>query len=167
MLNIEPWSIIWLTINLIVLYVIMRLVFVKPLKNIINKRNAIIRDGLKNAAESEKKAKAMELEWNDRLESVQTESAQMMAKARSDAASEYQRLVADARTEAERIINDARADMEQERSKTIEELKGEIAGIALDATKKVLENSDLTNINSSLYEMFLTETGDGNDADSN
>lgn len=165
MLNISPWSILFLAINLIVLYVIMRRVFIKPLKGIIEKREQIIRSGLENAAEKEKNAQALEQEWQEKMEGAKSKSAEMMAKAKSDADEEYQRLVADANAEARRIVADARKTMENEKSKAIEDLQSEIAGIALDAAAKVLENSDLKEINHSLYEKFLTETGDGNDSD--
>ena len=55
MLNIIPWDVVFILINLIVLYVIMRIVLVKPIKSVIEKRESIIKSGLKNAAESEAK----------------------------------------------------------------------------------------------------------------
>lgn len=167
MLKIEPWNILFIAINLIVLYVFMRLVFVNPLKNIIEKREDIIKSGLKNAAESEKNAKAMEQEWTEKIQSVKDESVHLMAKAREDANVEYERLVANANEEAAHIVENARKDIKNEYNKTMQDLQSQIADIAMDATKKVLETSDLNNINSSLYEQFLTEKGDGNDSNGN
>lgn len=167
MLNVDPWSLLFLAINLIVLYVIMSRVFIKPIQGIIEKRDKIIKSGLDNAAESEKNAKAMESEMKEKLDNIQVQSAEMMEKAKSDAGAEYQKLVAEANAEAARITADARRDMENEKSKALADLQSEIAGIAMDATKKVLENSDLKGINNSLYEQFLTESGDGNDSNGN
>lgn len=165
MLSIIPWDVVFILINLIVLYVIMRVVLVKPIKSVIEKRESIIKSGLKNAAESEANAKALEKEWHKKIDAASKESENMIKKAKKDAQGEYDKLVAEANSEAARILNDARRSMEDEKKRTMRGIQSEIAGLALDTTKKVLENSDLSSIDNSLYDKFLTETGDGNDTD--
>lgn len=164
MLKVDLWNIIFIIINLIVLYIIMRFVAVKPLRNVISKRESIVGGSLRNAAEKEAEAKALEAEWRSRLDHVSEESAKLMEKAKADADVEYARLVSDANSEAERIVKNARRNMEAERSRIMDDVQSEIAGLAIDITKKVLETSDLAGINDSLYEKFLTETGDENDS---
>lgn len=167
MLKFIPWDMLIIIINLIVLYVIMRLVFIKPIRDIIAKREKIINSGLRNAEISQQKAQAMELKMKEQLENVNTQSAEMMEKARKDAGEEYEKLVSEANSEAARIVNNARKSMDDEREKAIFELQSQIAGIAIDTTKKVLQNSDLSGINNSLYEKFLTESGDENESKGN
>lgn len=166
MLRVELWDILFILINLIVLYVIMRLVLIKPIKNIIAQRQAIIDKGLNNAKNSEENARALEHQWNEKIASVEAQSADMMAQARKNAQDEYDKLVGEANSEAMRIVDRARRNMELEKEKTIQELQSQIADIAMDTAKKVLENSDLSSIDNSLYEKFLTESGDANDSDS-
>lgn len=166
MLRVELWDILFILINLIVLYIIMRLVLIKPIRNIIAQRQEIIDKGLRNAKNSEANARALENQWNEKIASVEAQSADMMAQARKNAQNEYDKLVGEANSEANRIVDRARKNMELEKEKTIQELQSQIADIAMDATKKVLENSDLSSIDNSLYEKFLTESGDANDSDS-
>lgn len=165
MLNIIPWDVVFILINLIVLYVIMRIVLVKPIKSVIEKRESIIKSGLKNAAESEASAKALEEEWHEKIGTAKEKSEEMIEKAKADAQSEYDKLVAEANTEAARIVSDARRGMEEEKRNTMQGIRSEVAGLAIDTARKVLENSDLSGIDNSLYDKFLTETGDGNDTD--
>ena len=167
MLKIIQWDVVFIIINLIVLYVIMRFVMIKPIKGMIEKRESIIREGLQNAAASEANAKALEEEWNAKIKTAESHSAEMMEEARDNAKREYEKLVADAANEAESIVARAKKNMENEREKAILDLQSQIAEIAIDTTKKVLESSDLKGINDSLYEQFLTETGDGHDSDGN
>lgn len=167
MLKFIPWDMVIVIINLIVLYVVMRLVLIKPIRNIIEKREEIINSGLRNAELSEKNAKAMELELQEKLDNAKAQSADMIEKARKDAGDEYVKLVSEANNEAQRIVNNARKSMEDEREKAIRELESQIAGIAIDTTKKVLQSSDLSGINHSLYEKFLTESGDENESKGN
>lgn len=166
MLRVELWDILFILINLIVLYIIMRLVLIKPVRNIIAQRQAIIDKGLRHAKNSEENARALENQWNERIAEVEEQTADMIAQARKNAQYEYDKLVSEANSEAARIIERAGKNMELEKEKTILELQSQIADIAMSATKKVLENSDLSSIDNSLYEKFLTKSGDVNDSDS-
>ncbi len=165
MLNIIPWDAVFILINLIVLYIIMRKVFVKPIKNIIEERQSIIESGLKNAAVSEKNAKALEKEWQEKLSNASAESESMIETAKKTAKVEYDKLVAEANTEAARILKDARRSIEDERNSTMQGIRSQVASLAVDTARKVLESSNLSDINDSLYEKFLTESGDGNESD--
>ena len=162
MLHFDLPNIIMIVINLIVLVLIMRFVAVKPIRNIIKQREDLINGQLSDAEASKANAAALESEWNDKLKSVDTESARLMEEARSNADTEYNRLVEGAHSEADKIVNTARKNMEKERTKVMEGIQSEIAGLAMDITRKVLETSDLKDIDDSLYEKFLTETGGGN-----
>ena len=88
-----------------------------------------------------------------------------MEKARKDAQNEYEKLMAEADAKAAKIVSDARRSMEDERNKAMEDIQSKIADIAIDTAKKVLETSDLKSVNNSLYDKFLTESGDGNDSE--
>ncbi len=158
--NISLWNIAFIIINLIVLVVIMRIVAIKPIRNIIKKREDLINGRLSNAAASEASAKALEAEWKDKLSNVNTETAKLMEQAKANADIEYKKLVGDAHSEAGRIVENARKSMAEEHTKVMEGVQTEIAGLAIDITKKVLETSDLKGINDALYEKFLTEAGD-------
>ena len=161
MLSFDLSNIIMIVINLIVLVVIMRFVAVKPIRNIIKKREELINSQINDAETSKANAAALEAEWNNKLKDVDEESARLMDKAKSDAETEYGRLMDNARAEAEHIVDKARKAMDDEHTRIMESAQSEIAGLAIDITKKVLETSDLKGINDSLYEKFLTGDEDG------
>lgn len=166
MLRVELWDILFILINLIVLYAVMRLVLIKPIRKVIEQRQAIIDKGLRHAKNSEENARALENLWNEKIASVEEKSADMIAQARKNAQIEYDKMIGNANSEAAGIVERARKSMDLERDKAISELQSQIADIAMDATKKVLENSDLSSIDNSLYEKFLTKSGDADDSDS-
>ncbi len=161
MLSFDLSNIIMIVINLIVLVVIMRFVAVKPIRNIIKKREELINGQINDAETSKANAAALEAEWNNKLKDVDEESARLMDKAKTDAETEYGRLMDNARAEAEHIVDKARKAMDDEHTRIMESAQSEIAGLAIDITKKVLETSDLKGINDSLYEKFLTGDEDG------
>ena len=166
MLKIIPWDAVFILINLLILYVIMRFVLIKPIKGVLEKREQMIRSGLDNAAASEENAKALEKQWKEKIDGADAESAQIISKAKADARNEYDRLVSEANSEAAKIIGDARRMIEDERAAAAEDIRAKAAELAVDTTRKVLESSDLSGIDDSLYEKFLTETGERNGSDS-
>lgn len=166
MLNIIPWDAVFILINLIVLYIIMRKVLIKPINNIINERRTVIESGLEKAAASESNAKALEKEWREKLSKAGAESESIIETAKETARGEYDKLVAEANTEAARILRDARKSIEDERNSAMQGIRSQVASLAVDAAKKVLESSDLSDINDSIYEKFLTGSGDGNESES-
>lgn len=165
MLNFDLSNIILIVINLIVLVVIMRLVAVKPIRNIIKKREDLINGQFAEAEKSKADAAAAEAEWNNKLRIVEDSSARLMEQAKANAEDEYRRVVDAAHTEAAGIVKSARKAMDDEHEKLLEDVQSEVAGLAIDITKKVLETSDLKGINDSLYEKFLTGEGNGSDCD--
>ena len=165
MLNIIPWDLLFILINLIVLYIIMRKVLLKPIRSVIEKRESLIKSGLQNAAVSEANAKALEKEWQDKLSNASVVSESIIEKAKMDAKGEYDKLISEANSEAARILKDARRSIEDERNNTMQSIRSQVAELAVDTARKVLESSNLSDINDSLYEKFLTESGDGNESD--
>ena len=166
MVKIIPWDAVFILINLLILYVIMRFVLIKPIKGVLEKREQMIRSGLDNAAAPEENAKAPEKQWKEKTDGADAESAQIISKAKADARNEYDRLVSEANSEAAKIIGDARRMIEDERAAAAEGIRAKAAELAVDTTRKVLESSDLSGIDDSLYEKFLTETGERNGSDS-
>lgn len=164
MLRVDLWNAIFIVINLIVLYLLMKKFLVKPVMNIMQKRDEMIKSGLKNAEETENEANKMKAEMESRLSGVKGKSLEMIEQAKKDAKFEYDRIVQDAGKKADKLINDARAAMETEREATMQEAQSQILELAVLAAEKILEDKSGSEVNSKLYDSFLSEAGDGNDS---
>ena len=150
MLNLG-WSLVWTIINLIIFYLLMKRFLVGPVLGIMEKRKNLIAQELENAKAAQEKAKE--------------ESAQIIEAARADAKSESERMVKEANLEAAKIIENARVTAEQEKEHALQGAKSEIAGLALEAARKLLSEGSTEKGNSMLYDEFLAKAGDGNDTD--
>ena len=164
MLNLG-WSLVWTIINLIIFYLLMKRFLVGPDLGIMEKRKNLIAQELENAKAAQEKAEELKGHYEGALAGAKEESAQIIEAARADAKSESERMVKEANLEAAKIIENARVTAEQEKENALQGAKSEIAGLALEAARKLLSEGSTEKGNSMLYDEFLAKAGDGNDTD--
>ncbi len=164
MLNLG-WSLVWTIINLIIFYLLMKRFLVGPVLGIMEKRKNLIAQELENAKAAQEKAEELKEHYEGALAGAKEESAQIIEAARADAKSESERMVKEANLEAAKIIENARVTAEQEKENALQGAKSEIAGLALEAARKLLSEGSTEKGNSMLYDEFLAKAGDGNDTD--
>ena len=143
-------SLLFTIINLIVFYLLLKKFLFKPVMGIMEKREKMIADGLKNASDSQEEAARLKAEYEKALEGAKAESIQIVEKAKKTAAGE-------ANTEAVGILKDARKTIENERKQTMNDLQSEIAGLAMQAARKIVDD---TKGNQDIYDQFLKGAGD-------
>ena len=148
-------NLVWNIVNLVVLYLLLRHFLFKPVMGIMDKRKKIIEDGLKNAQDAQSDAKKMKQEYEDALKGAKQESAQIIENARSAAKNEYDRIVGEAGDKAGNIIESAKEIVRVERERTMKELQGEIAGLAVASAAKIVGKT----ADQDLYDQFLKEVG--------
>ena len=165
MLRIVPSSVIFTVINLLVLTVRMKLFLFKPIMNVIEKRDKMIKDDLSQAQESMEKAQRMLKEHEEQMAAVKDDAANLLADAKKRARGEYDRIVADASEQAARIVSQADETARQTVDKAISGAEGHITELAAEAARKLLEQSSSAELNSSLYDSFLAEAGESDDGE--
>ena len=68
-------------------------------------------------------------------------------------------------SKAERILTTARNNAKADQEKTLEETRSQIAGLAVLAAEKLLSGGSSQKGNQMLYDQFLAQAGEANDAD--
>lgn len=160
MLRIDPWNVLFIVINLLVLYLFMKLFLFKPIKSVIDKREAMIRESLNQAEDSKLKANELLEKRQKELSGVMAESSELMEKAKTNAQNEYNRIISGANEEAGTILKQARAQAKSEHDSAIAGAKGEIAELAMAAAEKILSGSAGEQLDKSIYNDFLSEKGE-------
>lgn len=165
MLRVDLWNALFIAINLIVLYLLMKKFLVKPVMNIMQKRDEMIKSGLKNAEEKISEADALKQKLEKELNGAREKSTQMIEQAKQDAKLEYDSIVAAAGKQADQLISQARANMETERNEALSQVQSQISEFAVLAAEKILENKNSAEVNNAIYDGFLSEAGDENDSE--
>ena len=139
-------------INIIVLFVIVKSLAYKPVKNFLDARKARIDESLKNA--ENKNAEA------DALKQSKQESDKIMGEAELSAQKRAAEITADADKKATDITEKARKDAEREYNERMSGLKADVTDIAFDISKKILSREVTDADNMAIADEFFSKYGE-------
>ncbi len=134
---------VWAIINFLIFFAIMRIVFFKPIMNLLDSRRAEVAENLQKSEEARKEAEQLRREYEEKLNQAASEARDLIERARREGEQRREELVAAAQEEAERILDRARTAIREERDRAIAALREEVADLALLAASKVVDK-DLT-----------------------
>ena len=155
MLNLDPWTVLWTGINLVVLYLLMRHFLFKPVTAMMEQRTKAIEDGLSQAEAAKQAAAALDQENEARLAQVRGQADQIVAQAKLQGQREYDQIISSAQADAQ-----GQAQMEAERRQMLQDAQQQVAALALLAAAKVSGHAMDQEGDRDLVEDFLREAGD-------
>ncbi len=156
-------SLIFTIINLVVLYLLLKKFLIRPITDIMEKREKLIAEGLESANSTRNEAMELKQEYETALTGAREESARIVEKAQVQAKVEYDRILNEAGEKASDMLGAAKASIETEREQTMKELQSEIAGLAMAAAAKIVGEKAGTQGNQDIYSQFLGEVGDAHE----
>lgn len=154
-------NLLFTAINLLVLYILMKLFLFKPVHKILEERQNIVDKNLADADAARTSALALEQQHSQALEGIDQERKTVLDQARREASQEYERILADASHQAENVIEDARAEAEKQKADILRKAHSEIADMVVAATARVVGGS--VQDDTGLYDKFLEKAGESVD----
>ena len=139
-------------INIIVLFVIVKSLAYKPVKNFLDARKARIDESLKNA--ENKNAEA------DALKQSKQESDKIIGEAELSAQKRAAEITSDADKKAADITEKARKDAEREYNERLAGLRADVTDIAFDISKKILSREVTDADNMAIADEFFSKYGE-------
>lgn len=152
-ISIEPWTIIFQILNLLLLMVLFKKYLFKPVTEILEKRQAEIEGHYQEAQQAETDAKAMKADYESKMAGARQEADRVIKTATESANAMSASIVEDARTQADQLKRRAQTEIDLERRRAFDEVKGELSGIALDIASQVIERE----VNEKDHEAFINE----------
>lgn len=128
-------------INFLLLLLILNFLLYKPLVGKMQERTNAIRKSLEEAQAVRADAARQQEENAARLRSAYQEAAAIREQALKEAAEEQRKLVDNAQAEARRLVETARAQTEADIRRAREELRREVADIAVAVAEKLVRKS--------------------------
>lgn len=113
----------------------------KPIKDFMDKRTAYYKELDDKANAKLADADAVKEEYDAKLKNADEEISQKKKDSLAKTQAEADSRIAEAREQADKILTDAKADIEREHQKMLEQSKKEVADLAIEATRKLLEQS--------------------------
>jgi F-type H+-transporting ATPase subunit b len=140
LLTINGTLIAQLLIFLVMLGVLYRVAW-GPLLRILNERQARIAQGVEATQRAMKELEAAERERQAKLEAARREAQAMLDRITKQAEDLRKELEAKAREQAEALIVKARAEIQQERQKAVQDLRVQVADLAVMAASRIIGES--------------------------
>lgn len=142
MLSLEPWTIFWTVVNVLVLFVALRHFLIKPVMGVIEQRNEMIRQQFDAAQKTQDEANKMKADYEQQLDTAKEQASDIIAAARVRSEKEHSKAIADTEAERVKMLAQAREDIEKEQANAKKELQSQIMDIAMLAAKKIIMTGD-------------------------
>jgi F-type H+-transporting ATPase subunit b len=110
----------------------------KPILDQLQKREKGIADSISSAEQREKQAQELLTSYRARLDQIEAEARQILAKGRQEGIEAREKLLAEAREEARKISEEQRRDIERSKQEALRELYDRTAQLAAEMASQVL-----------------------------
>lgn len=150
------WNLLFTVINLLILFVLMKIFFFKPINAILEKRQQEEDKRLADAEEAKNSALKSKEEYEASIQNAEQEKAQIVAKAREEASGEYTRIVEDAQKKAGEIVEKAQSDAQQEKDKIMQQAESAVRDMVVTAAARVAGEKEGMDNDRALYDEFLS-----------
>ena len=157
MLDFQFWSIFEAVVNLVILFILLRIFLFKPLNKMKADRTRTIQDNLDSAEKAKEEAEELRQQYEDSISEAKEKANQIIMKAHEDAENERAAIIKKSQEEAEKIVSDADKTIENERKRVLRQAQSEIADLAIEAASKIIGENVDDEKNRRLVDKFLSE----------
>jgi F-type H+-transporting ATPase subunit b len=159
-ISVNLWQILISLANLFIIFLILKKFLWKPVKKMMEQRQAMVDKQFADAAAAQAQADANQAQWAEKLAGADDEVNSRIAAADETARRHGDRIVAEAKDKAAGILRQAESEAQLERQKATASIKGEIASVSAELAEKLLEREVNPADHTRLIESFLDEVGD-------
>ena len=159
MLNLN-WNIIWTFVNIIVLFVLLRIFLFKPVMKILDKRADEIKKTIDDADAAKREASELKAKYSEELKAAGTRADAIIKEATDNAKIQREKILDKAKKDADNIIKTAEKQTELDRQQAMKEMRSQIADVALKAAHKAMESGD---VSENSIGSFLRQVGESDD----
>jgi F-type H+-transporting ATPase subunit b len=124
----------------VLLFLIARYLY-RPIVQVLEARTKRIQDGLRAAEEARKDREAAEREHQQLLDQARKEGQALLDRIAKQGEDLRKELEAKAREQAEALVAKARAEIQQERQQAVQDLRSQVADLAVMAAGRIIGES--------------------------
>lgn len=158
--GVNVWTMIFAWCNLLVLYLFLKKILFKPMKNMIDSRQKEVDDMYENAETAEKQAQEMKVSYEEKLNKANEESEEILKTALRRAQLKEEEIIRDAQDEASRIYERAQEQIDLEKKRALSEVKDEVSGMAIEIAGAVIGREVSEKEHSKFIDSFIDDIGD-------
>lgn len=159
-IGINFWTALFVLLNFLLLFFVAKKFLFVPVKKMIDSRQQEIDDMYAQVQSAQDSAKALESEYQAKLESAQVTGDRLVKEAMERGKTREEEIIRQANREADAIREKASADIAREKKRALNEAKDEISSLAMAIAGKVVGESLDAARQEKLVDSFLEELGE-------
>ncbi len=157
LIGINPWTLLFAWINLIILYLFLKKLLFKPVKKMIDDRQKEIDDLYADAEQKRTEAEADRVAYEEKLQHAEWESEQILRSAQRRAQLREEEILREADETARRTLKRADEQVELEKRRAINEVKDEVSGMAVQIASAIIARDVKAEEHADMIDDFLRE----------
>ena len=158
--GVNVWTMLFAWCNLLIIYLFLKKILFKPVKNMIDSRQKEVDDMYSSAESAEADAKAMKAEYEEKLAKANDESEEILRTAQRRALLKEEEILKEAAVEATRIRDRATDEIAMEKKRMLGEIKDEVSGMAIDIASAVIGREVSPSEHEKFIDSFIDEIGE-------
>ena len=143
--GVDFWTCLFTLCNLVILYLVMKKLLFKPVKNMIDSRQKEVDDLYDNANRAKAESEALLRDANRRAQLREEE------------------ILRDAQDKAAQTMQRAEAQVALEKKRAMNEIKDDVSDMAVDIASAVLQRDIRSEEHTELIDSFIEKLGDSHD----
>ena len=158
-IGVNPFTMVFAWINLLILYLFLKKLLFVPVKNMIDSRQKEIDDMYSDAESSKENAEAMKQEYEQKLATATEESEEILKKAIRRAQLREEEILREADGKAKRVLERAEEQIELEKKQAINDVKNQVSDMAIDIASLVIERDVDKSEHEKMIDDFISNMG--------
>ena len=157
--GVNLWTMIFAWCNLLILYLFLKKLLFKPLKNMIDSRQKEIDDMYSGAEEAQRSAEQLKAEYEEKISHASEESEETLKTAVRRAQLKEEEILRAADAEAARTLERAEEQIELEKKRALNEVKDEVSAMAIGIASAIIERDVDESEHRELIDDFINNMG--------
>lgn len=165
MLRIDS-NIIWIIVNLLIFYFLIRKFLFKRVLDMIEKRKELINGQFADAENTNKEALELKTRYEASIKNAKEEGNAIVEKARQRAEAESDEIISAAQAQSRQMIESANKNIERQQEKAFRDAQSQISVLAMAAAAKIIGETSSPDSDDAIYNEFLKKAGEQHDSNS-
>lgn len=157
--GVNPWTMLFAWLNLLILYLFLKKLAFVPLKNMIDSRQKEIDDMYSEAESSQADAKQLKEQYEEKISHANEESEEILKNAVRRAQLKEEEILREADAKATRVLERAEEQIELEKKRAINDVKNEVSSMAIGIASAVIERDVSAEEHRELIDDFINNMG--------
>lgn len=133
------WTLLMVAVNILILYLILKRFFFEKIREFMLDRQAKISEAFENAERVNLQADEKLSDYKKQIANIEAEGREIIKNAKIRAEAQAKEITDGANKKANEMILQAQNEIEREKLRAVNDMREEIAGLAIYAAEKIIE----------------------------